>query len=281
MSALRSEERLQKILSTAGIASRRKAELMIEQGRISVNGQVITEPGTKADPLHDHIKVDGKLIGKFPEKIYLLLNKPRQVISTVSDPEGRTKVTDLVDVKEKLYPLGRLDYNTEGLILLTNDGEFARIISSAGTSFPKVYRVKVRSTPDAAVLRRLRAGIRMRDGTRLAQCRIEPVKEGNNPWLEVTLTQGKNRQIRDMFEQAGHPVMKLRRTRIGFFTDEGLEVGRYRFLTDREVERVFRIAAQAPTADRIPAGFRKSVKDKTRHSGSAPRRRVRNSDRAR
>ena len=211
---MRHQERLQKIIASAGITSRRKAETLIREGRVSLNGEVVTELGTKADPTTDHIKVDGRLIRRFPEKIYILLNKPRQVISSVSDPEGRARVVDLVPVKQKLYPVGRLDYNTEGLILLTNDGSFSRIISAAGGAFPKVYHVKVRSVPDASALKRLRAGMRLRSGVHLAGSKIIPIKEGNNAWLEVTLTEGKNRQIRDMFDEAGHPVMKLRRTKI-------------------------------------------------------------------
>lgn len=242
---MRCQERLQKIIASAGIASRRKAETLIREGRVSLNGEVVTELGTKADPARDHIKVDGRPIRRFPEKIYILLNKPRQVISSVADPEGRVRVVDLVPVKQKLYPVGRLDYNTEGLILLTNDGSFSRIVSAAGESFPKVYHVKVRSVPDDSVLKRLRAGIRLRTGVQLAGCKVVPIKEGNNTWLEVTLTQGKNRQIRDMFDETGHPVMKLRRTRIGFLNDAGLKPGQYRFLTAYEVARIFKIGEKA------------------------------------
>jgi 23S rRNA pseudouridine2605 synthase len=201
----------------------------------------VTELGTKADPARDHIKIDGKALRKFPEKVYVLLNKPRQVISTVEDPQGRIKVTDLVQARSRIYPVGRLDYNTEGLILLTNDGEFSRIVSSAGAHLPKVYHIKVRSVPDDGALKRLRAGIRLKDGTRLEKCRIIPLKEGNNSWFEVTLTQGKNRQIRNMFEETGHRVMKLKRVRIGFLTDEKLPLGHYRVLSAGEVERILRM----------------------------------------
>lgn len=233
------EERLQKIIASAGLASRRKAEVLIQEGRVSVNGQIVTQLGAKADPSRDYIKVDGKLLREAPtKKIYYLLNKPRQVISSVSDPEGRTKVTDLVPAARRIFPVGRLDYNTEGLILLTNDGEFSRIVSSAGKRFPKVYHAKVKATPDTHVLGRLRDGIRLGSGVQLAACKIEPLKEGANSWYEVTLTQGKNRQIRDMFEAVGHPVLKLRRVRIGFLTDKGLAVGHYRRLTAAEVARV-------------------------------------------
>ena len=232
------EERLQKIIAAAGVASRRKAELLIQQGRVTVNGQIVTELGVKADPENDSIRVDGRRIQTSQSrKIYLLLNKPRQVMSTVDDPQGRAKVTDLVPAHRRIFPVGRLDYNTEGLILLTNDGEFARIVSSAGKRFPKVYHVKVRSTLDALALARLRDGIRL-DGEKLAPCQVEPLKETANSWYEVTLIQGRNRQIRDMFEAMGYPVQKLRRVRIGFLTNKGLPLGRYRSLTQAEVERV-------------------------------------------
>jgi 23S rRNA pseudouridine2605 synthase len=233
-------ERLQKIIAAAGLASRRKAEIIIQQGRVTVNGQVVTQLGSKANPTRDHIKVDGKRIPSSPRKMYVLLNKPRKVISSVADPEGRIKVTDLVDVKGKIYPVGRLDYNTEGLILMTNDGEFAKIVSAAGNHLPKVYQVKVRSKPDVNELEHLRAGIRLTSGVQLAGCKIVPISEGTNSWYEVTLTQGRNRQIRAMFETIGHRVMKLRRIRIGFITDEGLAVGKYRFLRPREVERILK-----------------------------------------
>jgi 23S rRNA pseudouridine2605 synthase len=200
----------------------------------------VTELGSKAFPGRDHIKIDGKLLHGLPEKIYILLNKPRQVMSMVADPQGRSQVTDLVNVREKVYPVGRLDYNTEGLILLTNDGEFAKIAGSAGEHLAKVYHVKVRSAPSEGVLNRLRDGLRLRSGAQLAQCRIRLLKGGNNSWFEVILTQGKNRQIREMFEAVGHPVMKLRRTRIGFLSDHGLDHGQSRSLTPQEVERILR-----------------------------------------
>ena len=232
------EERLQKIIATAGVASRRKAELLIQEGRVTINGQVVTQLGAKADPDSDSIRVDGRRIrSAATKKVYLLLNKPKQVMSTVADPEGRVKVTDLVPAHKRLFPVGRLDYNTEGLILLTNDGDFAKIVSSAGKHLPKVYHVKVRANPDAQALTLLRDGPRL-DGVKLAPCKIEPIKEGANSWYEVTLTQGKNRQIRDMFEAIGHPVQKLRRVRIGFLTNRGLPVGKYRALRPEEVRRI-------------------------------------------
>jgi 23S rRNA pseudouridine2605 synthase len=244
-------ERLQKIIANAGIASRRRAETLIRQGRVTVNGSVVTELGTRADPERDYIKVDGKLVSRSQRKVYILLNKPRRVISSVSDPGGRTKVVDLVDVKEKVYPVGRLDWDTEGIILLTNDGEFARIVGAARESLPKVYEVKVRQSPEERALQRLRAGIRLKDGTALAPCRVVPLKQGNNSWYEVTLTQGKNRQIRQMFESVGHPVLKLRRIRIGFLTGNGIAPGEYRFLSRSEVARILRLGN--------PSGHNRSV----------------------
>src|SRR5262245_30583917 len=218
-------ERLQKILSAAGVTSRRKAEELMLEGRVTVNGQVVRELGTKADPEQDHIKVDGRRIGRFPEKVYLLLNKPKGVVSTVSDPERRPVVTDLVRGAGRLYPVGRLDYNTEGLILLTNDGEFARIVSRAGADVPRIYHAKVKGRVEEAELERLRSGIRATDGTRFAPARIRPLRGGNNSWYEVTLTEGKNHEVRRMFDAVGHTVLKLRRVGIGFLTDRGLAVG--------------------------------------------------------
>ena len=233
------EERLQKIIAASGIASRRKAELLIQQGRVTVNGKVITQLGTRADPEKDFIKIDGKRIRTANKKLYFLLNKPRQVISSVSDPQGRTKVTDLIKSSGKIYPVGRLDYNTEGLILMTNDGEFSRRVAQAGRNMPKVYRVKVRSRVEDRNLEKLRKGIRLRSGIQLAPCWI--VSEGGerNSWYEVTLTEGRNRQIREMFESVGSPVLKLKRIKIGFFSCKGLPVGRFRSLTSEEVARVF------------------------------------------
>jgi 23S rRNA pseudouridine2605 synthase len=236
-------ERLQKIIASAGVTSRRKAELLILQGRVTVNGTVITELGTRADPENDSIKVDGKRLRASPAKLYFLLNKPKKVISAVSDPEGRTKVTDLIRAKGKVYPVGRLDYNTEGLILLTNDGGFSKRVSQAGSSLPKVYRVKVHSRPGERDLEKLREGIRLQSGVQLAPCRIDALGGDRNAWYEVTLTEGRNRQIREMFESVGSPVLKLRRIRIGFLTDRSLPVGHYRSLSGEEVARILQMTS--------------------------------------
>lgn len=246
---MKREERLQKIIASAGVASRRKAETMIREGRVTVNGQIVDRLGAKADPERDHIKVDGKRILAQTRKLYILLNKPKGVICSVADPQGRVKVTDLVDVRAKVYPVGRLDYNTEGLILLTNDGEFARIVAAAGTHLPKEYEVKIRSSAEESQLERLRKGIFLKNGVRLAPCKIMAMKDSGGRWYRVTLTQGKNRQIREMFESIGHPVVKLRRIRIGFLNDRKLKPGQYRLLTPLEIDRILRLSPPGRPAD--------------------------------
>src|SRR5213592_2434770 len=225
------QERLQKILAHAGVTSRRKAEEMIQQGRVSVNGHVITELGSKADPNEDTIKVDGRKLRAAPRPVYLLLNKPKNVMSTSSNPAHRPTVIDYVknEIKERVYPIGRLDFGSEGLIILTNDGEFTKFMTKAGI-IPKVYEVKVAGEPAERDLDRLRRGAYV-DNERLAPSTIARLKGGENPWLEVTLHQGKNQQIRRMFQTIDHPVEKLRRVRIGSLEDQKLPPGAWRFLT--------------------------------------------------
>lgn len=230
------QERLQKILAHAGIASRRKAEEFITLGRVSVNGKIVTELGTRADPAIDVIKVDGKRIRVDDRFVYVLLNKPRNVMSTTSDPEDRPTVMEYVaKVKARLYPVGRLDYGSEGLLILTNDGDFTKWMTKAGV-VPKVYHVKLAGKPEEKVLSGLRRGIFL-DGERLAACEIVSLKEGENPWYVVTLHQGRNQQIRRMFSVSGHPVERLRRVRIGFLEDKKLKAGEWRYLTEEEVAR--------------------------------------------
>lgn len=237
------QERLQKILAHAGVASRRHAEEMITSGRVSVNGHIITELGSKADPQEDVIKVDGKKLHSAQRHVYVLLNKPKNVMSTSNDPEGRPTVIEYVNrkVKERLYPVGRLDFASEGLIILTNDGEFTKSMTKAGI-IPKTYHVKVSGLPGERDLERLRRGAFI-DNERLAPCEIVQLKSSDNPWYEVTLHQGRNQQIRRMFQAVGHPVEKLRRVRIGFLEDDKLRSGQWRFLTEHEVaqfQREFR-----------------------------------------
>lgn len=229
------KERLQKIIARAGIASRRKAETLILEGAVTVNGETVRTLGTQADLERDHIKVKGKLIR--PERLeYYMLNKPRGVLCSVKDPEGRQVVTDLVRSSARLYPAGRLDYNSEGLIVLTNDGELARRITEGG-KLSKVYQVKVKDQPEEAGLERLRKGLTI-DGVRMQASKVRILKPGNNSWYEVELTEGKNRQLRRMFERIGHPVMKLRRVAIGKLKLGKLPPGAYRELTGEEIRQL-------------------------------------------
>jgi 23S rRNA pseudouridine2605 synthase len=240
------EQRLQKLIAAAGVASRRHAEELISAGRVTVNGKVVKELGTKADPDKDHIKVNGKLINpqlQAREKVYVLLNKPKGYLSSVSDPEERPLVTELLPPSlGKVHPVGRLDFNTEGLLLLTNDGEFTNFITAARNRVEKVYEVKVKGVPTESGIQRLRRGIVLEDGTRTAPAKIEKLNETQtNAWYEVLLHQGRNQQVRRMFEMIGHSVLKLRRVRIGFLTDERLKPGFWRFLTPIEVKRLTKV----------------------------------------
>ena len=234
-------ERLQKVIAQAGVCSRRKAEELIAQGRVSVNGKTASQLGTKVDVSQDHVKVDGRRLRFDSSKLYLLLNKPKGYICTLSDPQGRPKVTDLIrGISQKVFPVGRLDYASEGLLLLTNDGEFANLIASAGEHCPKVYLTKVRGNPSLDQLREISRGLVL-NGQPIAPCQLHCLKQGNNPWFSVTLTEGKRNQIRKMFEHIGHPVVKLRRVQIGFLSDPHLKPGEYRHLTSGEVSRFRRL----------------------------------------
>lgn len=253
----RSEERIQRIMARAGITSRRKAEELIREGRVTVNGQV-AGIGDKADPSRDAIKVDGKRLqphtGDFR---YLLLNKPKGVMSTVADPQGRKTVMDFVPptLRKALVPVGRLDYDTEGLILLTDDGDFAQHVAHPRYGGSKTYEVKVKGEPPMEQIAKLRSGI-MLEGRMTAPARITArVKstgrkrrleedEGHNTWWVVELTEGRTRQIREMFLRIGHPVQKLRRVAIGPLRDPGLPIGSVRELSAREVETLRRITAR-------------------------------------
>jgi 23S rRNA pseudouridine2605 synthase len=235
-------ERLQKIIAAAGIASRRKAEQLISGGLVSLNGKIVTELGTKADAERDHIRVNGKLLHGAQKYVYLLMNKPKGYITAVSDPERRPTVMDLLrGVGVRVYPVGRLDYASEGLLLLSNDGELAAALMKASSHVPKTYLVKVAGTPSADGLAKLRSGvfIQSKGGRRskTAPAKIEAIREADNPWYEVTLIEGKNRQIRRMFEAVGHHVEKIKRVRYGPLQLDVLP-GKFRHLTLKEVTRL-------------------------------------------
>jgi 23S rRNA pseudouridine2605 synthase len=237
------EDRLQKLIAAAGLASRRHAEEMITAGEVTVNGKVVTELGTKADPERDHIKVRGRLINPLlqsREKVYVLLNKPRGYLTSLSDPEGRPLVSELIPpFLGRLHPVGRLDFNTEGLLLLTNDGELTNFITSARNRVAKVYEVKVKGVPPDDAIERLRRGITLEDGVRTAPAEIKKIDESEtNCWYEVVLHEGRNQQIRRMFDAIGHSVIKLRRVKIGFLRDDRLAPKEWRLLTPAEVARL-------------------------------------------
>ena len=257
-------ERLQKIIAAAGIASRRAAEKLIAGGAVSVNGQIVTELGTKADIERDHIRVNGKLLHGVERHVYLLMNKPKGYVTTVHDPEGRPTVMDLLrGIRGRVYPVGRLDYASEGLLLLTNDGELALGLMKASSHVPKTYVVKVAGTPAESGLEKLRRGVtisgrgapgrRERTGgeargltiskrreaqrVKTAPAKIRLIREAENPWYEVTLTEGKNRQIRRMFEEIGHHVEKIKRVRYGPLNLD-IPPGEFRRLSVGEVEKL-------------------------------------------
>lgn len=230
-------DRLQKVIANAGVCSRRKAELLIQEGRVTVNGRPIKRPGTKVDIGCDHVRVDGKRIRPPGRQTYLLLNKPRGYLCTLSDPAGRPLVSHLIrGCPPGVNTVGRLDFNTEGLLLLTNDGEFAHRVASAGPDCPKTYVAKVSGAPSRAILAKISKGLSL-DGKKLAPCKIAMVRQADNCWLRITLIEGRNNQIRKMFDRVGHSVIKLRRVQIGFLKDARLKPGEYRHLSRQEVMR--------------------------------------------
>jgi 23S rRNA pseudouridine2605 synthase len=234
------EDRLQKILSQAGVTSRRKAEELIVEGRVTVNGETITELGSKADIERDHIKVDGRLLHKPKRHVYIALNKPKSVVTTVSDPEGRETVMHMLrGVKERVFPVGRLDYQSEGLLLLTNDGDFAHRITAPANHVAKVYVAKVNGALSEEQERVFREGVPMH-GRKTAPAELKLIKPGTNPWYEIKLVEGRQNQIRVMFKYFGRLVEKLRRVKIGFL-ELDVAPGRYRALTSKEVERFRKI----------------------------------------
>ena len=237
--------RLQKILSQAGVASRRAAEKLIEEGRVSVNGRTVREMGVKADAASDDIRVDGRRVRAPGRHRYILLNKPAGVVTTRSDPQRRQTVIDLLaGVREYVYPVGRLDYDSEGLLLLTNDGDLAARLTHPRHEVERTYEASVAGTPDEEAIRKLRRGIPL-DGRRTMPADVRLL--GRNPAtgglhdrsvLVITIREGRNRQVRRMCEAVGHPVRKLRRIRIGPITDRRLRPGEWRELTRSEVEKL-------------------------------------------
>lgn len=237
-------ERLQKVISQAGIASRRDSEELIKAGRVKVNGVVVTELGTKVEPTRDKVAVDNKLI-RSEKPVYILLNKPRGIVTTLHDPEGRKTVASLLpDISERIYPVGRLDYNTEGLLIMTNDGELTHALTHPSHEIAKTYRAKVLGKPPEEKLDRLRTGIKLEDGL-TAPARVNMIdyeREKDLTTVEIVIFEGRNRQVRRMFEAIGHPVRQLKRIKFAFLTLIGLRRGAYRHLEPAEVENLRNIA---------------------------------------
>jgi 23S rRNA pseudouridine2605 synthase len=234
------QQRLQKILAAAGVASRRKAEEIILAGRVRVNGEIVRELGSKADPARDRIEVDGRLV-LAEDPVVLVLNKPRGVVSTASDPEGRETVVDLVrEIGARIYPVGRLDYGTSGALLLTNFGELAHALTHPRFGVEKIYLVKVRGPVPNAVLDRWRKGVELEDG-KTKPAEVFKVEENDSyTWIQIAITEGRNRQIRRMAEATGLDVSKLKRVSFAGITIEGIRPGQWRELTDRELSRLKR-----------------------------------------
>jgi len=239
------------------MASRREAERMVLEGRIAVNGKVIDTMGFKADPVKDHIKVDGKRLPRFETKMTLLLNKPRGYLSTVEDPRGRATVMDLLaKVRERIYPVGRLDFDAEGLLILTNDGDLAHRLSHPRFSIPRTYLAKVSGIPDEKKLGRLKRGIMLEDGRARAVFIFVLHQGEKNSWIRVVVTEGRNRLVKRMFMAIGHPVLKLKRLAFGPIQLGNLPVGQFRYLTAEEISKL-----KASHAKVVSSGFGVRRKD--------------------
>jgi 23S rRNA pseudouridine2605 synthase len=236
------QERLQKILAHAGIASRREAETIIVSGRVAVNGMVVTELGSKADPYSDRITLDGKPVRIVSEKVYILLNKPAGYVTTMKDPQGRPVVNDLVKgVRERVYPVGRLDYNTEGLLLMTNDGELANRLAHPRHEVEKEYMVRVRGEVLPEQMQQLCEGVELDDGMS-APAVVKLIRESeNNTWISIVIHEGRYRQVRRMCEAVGLTVVRLKRTRYAFLETGNLKVAACRHLSAGEVSRLYAI----------------------------------------
>ena len=257
-------ERLQKVLAARGVASRRAAEELIQEGRVSVDGRIVTELGTKVDPARSAIRVGGRLL-KQPRSVYLILNKPRGYITTASDPEGRRTIFDLLntsEIRERVYPVGRLDMDSEGLLLLTNDGEFANRVAHPRYRIDKEYNALVEGAPSPGAIARLARGGFMVDGGRTSPAEVSIIgQEAGGTWLRVIIHEGRKRQVRRMMEEIGHPVRRLRRVRLGLLTLAGLPAATYRPLTPEELQRLRLMVGLAeggrkPTEEQAPARAR-------------------------
>ncbi len=262
------EERLQKLMARAGLCSRREGERIINEGRVTVNGHV-AHLGQSADPATDHIKVDGKMLRREEPSRYILLYKPRQVMTTCDDPEERTTVLDLLQptVRERVYPVGRLDYHSEGLLLMTNDGELATRVAHPRYGIVREYLVKVRGILSDSEMMRFRRGAHV-DGRKVVpkSARKERTTREGNSWWRVEVTEGRTHEVRELFFRVGHPVQRLRRTAIGPLRDDHMSPGQFRDLTRTEIERLKKATRKI---------VQKGTRPKTRNAGRASEKGVR------
>jgi 23S rRNA pseudouridine2605 synthase len=278
--------RLQKAIADSGLASRRKAETMITEGRVTVNGRVIRELGTKVDPERDHVKVDGRHLKPVPPSVFLMLNKPKGCVSSLSDPAGRPTITDLLTgVGLRVFPVGRLDYDSEGLMLLTNQGELAQTLLHPRYHVPKTYLIKVKGVLTDEEIASLERGVQLDDGMTAPASVRKVRKVEENSWLEVTIHEGRKHQVKRMLEAVGHPVIRLTRVRFGPLSLGDLPPGRYRYLTDREANAVRSLVRERTAGERLGAmgdmATRRrgdtAMSPRPRVSASPPRPRVRRS----
>ena len=236
--------RLNKYMATAGIASRRKADEMIEQGKVRLNGKVVTNLGTKINPTSDKIFVDGKQVVILDESVYVLFNKPKDAITTARDERGRATVMDYIKIKERVYPIGRLDRNTTGVLLLTNDGEFANRLMHPKHEVKKAYKVTLDKPITREDIQKLSGGVRLSDGM-TEPAEVHDIPNGKNKIIGIVIHEGRNRQIHRMFEALGYEIYKLDRVAYAGITYESLPRGRWRFLTKNEIKKLKQIAGMA------------------------------------
>jgi 23S rRNA pseudouridine2605 synthase len=266
--------RLQKLIAGTGLASRRKAETLISAGRVTVNGRVVTELGTKVDPARDHVKVDGKHLSSVQPYVYLMLNKPKNVMSTLDDPGGRPTVKNcLRGVKVRVFPVGRLDFDSEGLMLLTNNGDLAQALLHPRYHVPKTYLIKVKGVLTDEEIRELERGVKLDDGM-TSPAQVKKVKKvEHNSWLELTIHEGRKHQVKRMLDTVGHPVLRLIRVKMGPLVLGRLEPGEFRFLEDREANALRGLVEQRQHS--LQEGvFPGETKRPTRRAGWARPRKV-------
>ena len=244
------EVRLQKLIAGTGLASRRKAEELITAGRVTVNGKVVTELGTKVDPERDHVKVDGKHLTSAQPFVYLMLNKPKNVMSTLDDPGGRTTVKDFLrGVSVRVFPVGRLDFDSEGLMLLTNNGDLAQALLHPRYHVPKTYLIKVKGVLSDEEIAQLERGVKLADGM-TSPASVKKIRKAEaNSWVEITIHEGRKHQVKRMLESVGHLVIKLVRVKMGPLALGNLEPGEFRFLTDQEANALRSVVEQRRTME--------------------------------